>query len=595
MRLTELRLTSFRSYSDTILNTAAPRVLFAGENGSGKSTLREAVRWLLTGHCGITDARGAGAELLAPEHTSLIQVAATTDLGVIARRRNNGITEFVVGDAKGEPSLQQAALYAKLNTTPEFVDAVLETEHFLQMHHADAKSLVLSLLNVKVPVDGEMLSLDELDARHKAAMVERKDAKARLKVHTVPPLPAEKFPPVAEVETQLAKLRSELAVHQQDVGILIGRRAELQKQVEALPALVVQGDPADLRARIDALHVQADELVTLINAAPEPIETGAVNFIERSKVLRSRKEALDKFQPSEGCVLDPDFPCPQTRRKVMNRIRAIDVELASIPETVVKPPTGDPLAAQKARLTQINHDIPVLTERLQKAEETIAENKRRMEERDALNAQIASLAEPPADKVAAMETLQARIGKGEFVLRAAQAYWDTLSRRDAEVTKHAALEADVDRLEALCDVLGPTGARVDALRDAIGRFETAINASTTLFGWQVSFVLDPWGVSVNGRDLRTYSESEQFRIGIAVQLAIAHVSGLSFAIIDRLDMLDAKNRNLATKMILAAPVGQVFILSTREESQALPNGSGFIAHRLVKQGGRTSAQETVGA
>jgi hypothetical protein len=106
--------------------------------------------------------------------------------------------------------------------------------------------------------------------------------------------------------------------------------------------------------------------------------------------------------------------------------------------------------------------------------------------------------------------------------------------------------------------------------------------------------VDPWQVVVNGRPIQTYSESEQFRIGVALQLAIAELSGLSFAIVDRLDMLDVHNRALATKMIFASPVQQVLVLSTRELEQALPKIPGALVHRLGKIDERTVVLETVG-
>lgn len=640
MRLTELRLTSFRSYSETVFNTAAPRVLVAGENGTGKSTLREAVRWLLTGHNGITDARGSGADLLAPEHSSLIQVEATLEpLGLVKRRRNNGIQEFAVGDAKGEPSLQQQVLYGRLKTTPAFLDAVLETEHFLRLHHADAKGLVLSLLDVKVVLDYEQcimggwcskhgsdaphrydgsagplreeLTLEQLDARYKAAFEDRKAAKVRLRAHTVPAKPAESFPPVVDIEAQIAKLRADLAVHQQDVGMLVGKRQTLEAALRgyADSSYASHPDVETLRSTIQTLEAEA---ATLRNAreVPQPaLEDRPVNFVENAFILKNQREALMAFNPKDGCVLDAQIACPLQKRKVTGRIREIDIQLSAMPpaDVAAQPITLTWAAVDGAtsydisthkpdlRKMQIDHDLPILRERLAQAEGIEAREAERLREIAAIQTQIAALDTPDPEKVAAMEALQGRISKGEMVLKAAVAYWQTMERLEKEAAQHAAMEAVVARLEGVCESLGPNGARVQALEQAIGRFTEAINASLKPFGWTVRFDLDPWTVVVNQRQLQTYSESEQFRIGIAMQLAIAQVSGLSFAIIDRLDMLDAKNRSLATQMILSSPLEQVFILATREPTAPLPSGKGLLAYRLGKQGGRSVILEGVGA
>ena len=64
MKLTQVELTSFRSYAGVTLDLNAPRVLIAGLNGVGKSSLRDAIAFCLLGHCRGTDARGAGADIL---------------------------------------------------------------------------------------------------------------------------------------------------------------------------------------------------------------------------------------------------------------------------------------------------------------------------------------------------------------------------------------------------------------------------------------------------------------------------------------------------------------------------------------------------
>ena len=118
---------------------------------------------------------------------------------------------------------------------------------------------------------------------------------------------------------------------------------------------------------------------------------------------------------------------------------------------------------------------------------------------------------------------------------------------------------------------------------------------TEAFGWTVRFEVDPWQVVVNDRAVETYSESEQYLIGLAIQLAIAQVSGLSFAVVDRLDVLDAAHRAIATKILMDCNLEQVFILSTREPEFKLPSAkAGLIAHRFQSVDGWTQIAESVG-
>lgn len=575
MRLTALTLTSFRSYTETTLTLDAPRVLFAGVNGAGKSTIREAVRWLLTGHCAVTDARGVGADLLAPAGSRFVQVAATgLPFETLTRTRNNGIHELRVADLTGEPTYQQQALFDRIGALPAAVEAVLDTEHFLRLHHADAKALVLALLNVQIPLGEETLTLDAIEARYQQAFDARKVAKKQLQTHLLPPKPTEEFPTLDDIQAQLAKLRDELAAVQTGAGALLGKREVLEARLRAATVRADVPDRAALRVALEA----AQSVATV----PAPVGAG---HRARFVALTQKQTTLTAFNPKAGCVLDTDMECPLTKRSLNKRLREIAIEIEALPPTVREPVVETP-----SRDAEIHR----LERALEAAAASAAYNARQEAEEAVLTAELASLGELDPAAADALQTLQARITKGEMVLGRATAHWRSVAAYEAAVAKRAALQAEVDRLEELVKVLGPNGVRLQALAAALGDFTARINAYLAAYGWEIAFEVDPWTVLVNHRPVQTYSESEQFRIGLGVQLALAALSGLSFAIVDRLDMLDVANRALATQMILQAPVEQVIILSTREPSQDLPKGPGLIAYRLGKQGGQTIVLASTG-
>lgn len=581
MRFAELTLSAFRSYRDTTLALPTSRILIAGENGVGKSSVREAIRWLLTGHCAVTDGRGAGAELLAPHGSDLVKVSATgTPFGSMQRAKQRSSHEFVVADMKGESSLQQQALYVKLETTPAFLDAVLETEHFLRLHHAEAKALVLSLLDVKVPVGDETLTLDQMDARYEAAFKQRKDAKVRLRSHQVPPLPTVVPPPLEGVEAQLTRLRSDLSGLQQRLGETKGKRETLEAELAGVrhAAAAIHAEP------IDALRSVLDKLAQELAGAEQ--QEARQDGPAKLHLLSKQRLDLLAHDPKQGCVLDPHLECPQSKRKFTARARELAIEIEALP-----PETGTPSHRSVAVVQQ---DIAAVERRVVASEQHALELDRLMDRQDAILAELANVQAPPAELLEAIRALEARIATGEGIRAQAITYAAAKSRHEQDLARHAALQAEVDRLEQACADYGPNGLRIPALASAIATFTAAINQHLTAFGWTVAFVLEPWGVTVNGRPLETYSESEQFRIGIGMQLAIAALSKLSFAIVDRLDMLDATNRALATAMILAAPVEQVLILATREPSAPLPTVPGVVAYRLGKTNGTTVVLDRVG-
>ena len=49
MKLTQIDLTSFRSFQGMGLSLAANRVLIGGLNGTGKTSIRDAIAWTLLG------------------------------------------------------------------------------------------------------------------------------------------------------------------------------------------------------------------------------------------------------------------------------------------------------------------------------------------------------------------------------------------------------------------------------------------------------------------------------------------------------------------------------------------------------------------
>ncbi len=259
MKITKLDLRAFKSYRDVEFPLEAPRVLIAGLNNSGKTSVRESVKWALTGRCQGLDGKGSGAELLIPAGTDFALVGMQIpDVGTLSRLQNGSGASFKVEGWSGTGVVQQSALYAKLAPNPTYLDAVLDSGLFLDLHHAEAKALVLALLNVRIKLgeaeNAPVYSLEELDRLYDQAFEDRKGAKVRLKAFHLPPLPSlDPHPPKPDVETQLAKLKGQLEALTRETGEGLGRRAELQRQIE--------------RAKVRETHFGAlteDEVVTAI-------------------------------------------------------------------------------------------------------------------------------------------------------------------------------------------------------------------------------------------------------------------------------------------------------------------------------------------
>lgn len=593
MKLTSLTLGAFRSHKNVEFDLG-PRVLFAGTNGTGKTTVRESIKWCLTGHCEGTDGKGAGAEVLIPWEGKSAEVSCVLDgIGTVSRKfseKTGG--SFSVEGFTGSSQIQQGALYAKLNTSAAFLDAVLSTETFLLLGHAEAKALVLSLLDVKIEVpdvvtpqsDGTVLvrskvyTLDELDAAYKQAFEDRTVAKRQVVNWIVPVKPEGQKPTEEAIEGQLVKLRTQMGTLRQEIGTTIGKRTALNAELERVLLVSPVEEEDDLDAEIATL--ESDIAALEVTAPMEP----AKGDPQRLAFLRSKAQALETHHPGKGCVLDAGVSCHTARESFLKAAGTLQVECEALDKAVkAKAPTAfqSPLMTLRGELREVQDRQRTLQAGLLAFQQAEAREKEIVTE-------LATLPKTEAQELD-MSVLEGRIQKGETFLKSARAYWTAFQAHEKAAKEMEFRKAEVARLETLVEVLGPKGARVAALATAMDRFEAAVNPYVQPFGWKISFSVEPWEVRANDRPVDTYSRSEQYRIGIALQIGIAHLSGLNMAIVDEVDMLDLENRALVTKMILKANLDQVIVLGTREPTQALPNG--LTAFRLEKKDERTVIAE----
>ena len=578
MKLSQLSLSSFRSYRGIDLPLTGSRVLFAGLNGTGKSTIKESIRWCLTGHCDGTDGKGAGAEILIPLGAKSAEASCViAGIGKVSRSfTEKGGGAFSVDGLTGTSQIQQQALYMKLETQASFLDAVLSTSVFLNLNHVEAKALVLSLLGVRIPVGVNSYTLDELDMHYKQAFEDRKVAKRTLQGWSVPEKPTVQMPTEAAVEAQLTKLRSEVGKLRQAAGATIGTRQAIEAALSHFPGKPTLEDRTDHIATIQAkiAELEAEVVPTVAPAKGDPA---------RVTFLRNRLAAVQNHVPANGCVLDERVACLTPSKQFQMAVRSIDKELEGLTPAQAAAPVVSPLSALRRELSDLQaHQV-----RRQAALDAYQQAQERQE---AIRQELAMLPDTAAQE-AAIQALETRIGNGEKLLRDARSHWQAVDASEKALAGRQGAEAEVVRLEALVETLGPKGARVAALEQAMGRFQMAVNPYVEPFGWRIEFSVDPWVVSANGRPVETYSRSEQYRIGIALQLGIAQLSGLNFAVVDEIDMLDVANRGIVTKMIMSAPLDQILVLGTRETTQALPKG--LPGYRLEKQDGWTVVAERV--
>ncbi len=608
MRLQEIQCRAFRSFVGQAINVDADRVIIGGVNASGKSTLREAVRFALTGSVKDADNNDLPGELLAPSFLGVSEAAASVvvdGIGRVERQWRPGTYTLNAHGITGTSTVQQQALYDKLSTTEAMLQAVIDSRNFLRLHHAKGKALIMGLLDVRVVIDeegnGREYTLDELDAAYKDAFEQRKLAKLKQKGFALPPVPG---PPetkmtLPRIEERLQECRQELDDALKVVGETSGMRAILRgRRRYCLDILhtTPKADPvyiAGLRNQIDEL----EERLGIMEAepvTPRPAQDEDLSASGRLHILRNRAEALAKHHPDKGCVLDPEVPCETAKVRFTRAAKVVQAEIDAAPLLVSRAP-AIPLPSPMTDLRRQLDEFKRILAAHDRSQEDYERVTTELTEVDAKLSALPDTTEAEQD----VEELRAKVAKGETLLRVSKDHQKAVGAYDKALQAQQALQADVDRLEARCALLGPTGARVAALAEKLGAFEEQVNVVTSAFGWTFKVQVEPWQVMANDRPVQSYSWSEQYRIGIALQLAIAKLSGLDFAIVDELDLLDAANRKILFQMLYNADLGQIVILATREPDVALPtqkNGSPLpntLCYRLGIQEHRSVILEKV--
>lgn len=120
--------------------------------------------------------------------------------------------------------------------------------------------------------------------------------------------------------------------------------------------------------------------------------------------------------------------------------------------------------------------------------------------------------------------------------------------RDAEAgaaetnRKAAQHHADVIAWLAIAEHLSPEGIPAELLNKAMTPVNTALQVMSRLTGWSQVALNAGMELTANGRAYGLLSESERWRCDTLIALAIAQVSGLRIALLDRFDVLDLPAR-----------------------------------------------------
>jgi DNA repair exonuclease SbcCD ATPase subunit len=579
MRITTLTLRNFRSHKETILDF--DRFNFVrGPNGSGKSSIQMALEYLFTGRCAMTDAAGRGAETLIRAGAKELEVSATLENGETICRRRTPRSHIVELNGNRVPVDAAEASLEKRFGSSDVLSAVLNAGRFVEISEAEQKRLLAQVVDagkVDIPeqIGNALRAMNEdqprltcvadIETAHRRFYDLRTETSRTLKTlgqMEKPDIPSD-LPSVQEVKKKLEELR-------QQKERLVVQKAETDATWEGAQARLkqVQAEIEEVSSEIlnpsqeqELLHLECQR------DDAEKLRQELTDLIAEQKAVETSVAALDGLKGK----------CPSCRQPISDEAKAVEME--SLRERL-----ADIEALIQGAKEELNEyaEMETAISRLGGHRKALAQRTKLAEEQTKLEA----VQRPNrGDLESRMTILVERINKGERVLEKAQQFESATERWETYVRENSALGTKIGLLDRLTEFFGPNGATMRQASDRIGSFTEDLNRHLAAFGYSCSIVLEPFELRVSsssdarlGFSLKQVSESERFRFSAAFQIALAIVTGLRLAVIDRADVLDKDRRRLLTGLLMNSGLDQGIVLATSDEAppSIVPQGVKFL-------------------
>lgn len=353
-------------------------------------------------------------------------------------------------------------------------------------------------------------------------------------------------------QENLARCRERVNRLAAELERLNGEKSRLERETAGR-------DRDGLAQELDRVKAQAEQAGN--TAAEYDRELAALQAADRA-----RRAVVEKLQAFDGrCPLAPELiACRMSGGEVQELINQLELENAAADEKVDHLRAGirktqeqkQALQHRAGAIEKTLTELDAARTALHGLDEAIARTQRELDN----TWQEAAAWEETLHKNGAdpeeIDRLQGRIDQGREIMR--QLELAEHGRRQARQLQQdlKAQEAELAVTERMVKALGPDGIRKTLLGDRIAGLTGEINTLLAAFTderYQITWKEDftPL-VHRDGSALpvKLLSKSEQLRVGIALQTAIAKMTGLKFLAVDEVDMLDQDNRDLLTGSLL---------------------------------------------
>jgi hypothetical protein len=517
------------------LRPQCPILFLSGDNGVGKSSLAECIRLALDREASTRVEHKKEYAQLVHETAKAGSVRVWTDVG-------QGWIEFPSGKASDDlmlDSIQSSAL-----------PYVLDHEMFLEASYDQRRVLLYELMAIDIGTEALVKRLrDRGCAADKVAIIapylkagfessqrnaanRATEAKGSFKTTTggetwgkvkgeswQAPLPAMDLEEIGKqqlaLSAEISETESKRSEAEQKLGIARHEKQKLDERAALIPML---------REKAATLAQHAD----LVNLTQK-------NLTDAENQLAAARTAAGTRPP------DPPkhYVCTSCSSILMDS--GDGKHLVPYQETIQS--SYDAEAAAR---------IPALEQAVETYSKVLARHKANVDaaEEAALRLKDLEAAEQQvteASELESIETLQKTVMSLNVTLTGARESQRELSRiSDAAVSAAAktkkAREHHVDVLswQAIADALSPDGIPGELLAAALNPMNDRLRQSSADTEWKQVRIGPDMSITADGRPIKLLSKSEQWRCGVVIAEAIAHLSKLKFLLIDDMDILEPK-------------------------------------------------------
>lgn len=530
MKITTISIDNVLGLSYARINITKPVAFFGGGNGAGKTSLVESVRMAFTG-------AGQRGIKLKKDFSELVRGGQKK--GAVAVETSDGSCTLAL--PKGEHSS-----FAVLESP--FLPYLLDASLFARADDKQRRSDLMKLCGVKIT--GKLLA-DRLRKRGVAESLLEKIGALIAGGFQVAHSAAK-----AEVSTQRGVWEG-ITGEKYGSDKAVGWAAPSQPCDPALVANVRQ-QLADARAELNA---KSGELVAMRNEAKARNQLIA----KRQQLQELAGQIEARQQQQAACAADAASAQQQLEeaRALAGDVNAIGYQCPCCSEVLVL--VGGQLQKAGQRDPEAAARLPALERALQAASNALANSNALLAEAQGAAAALASLGDVPADRALAITVLENEVQEAVETVAALEESAGNVEQiarqaeQAADVTQRAAAAHQlVQDWTKAAEALASDGIPSDLTREAITPFNALLAKLAGMAGWPVVQLSDDLQVVRGDRPYRLLSESEQWRADTLLALAVANLSGLRFALIDRFDCLQPSARGEALDLFSDAAEAGLF-------------------------------------